>query len=119
MIFWFNSIIPKILNVEAITLWPFVFLRGDSQSSWDAHVVQHELVHCSQIKQLGVFKFYYNYLREWLRNGRQYEAIHAEIEAYALQDFTYSKYFSTKFNVDKKFVCVKVEAELNGLRDGA
>ena len=45
----------------------------------------HELVHVEQARQLGVRAFVERYIRGWLENGRRYEAIPLERDAYALE----------------------------------
>lgn len=45
----------------------------------------HELVHVEQARQLGVRGFVERYIRGWLENGRRYDAIPLEQDAYALE----------------------------------
>jgi hypothetical protein len=45
----------------------------------------HELVHVEQARQLGVRGFVERYVRGWLENGRRYDAIPLERDAYALE----------------------------------
>lgn len=70
-----KSMIAKILGVEAIVLYPFIFCRSSSPSS---RLITHELVHIEQIKRHGVLCFYWLYLKEYfhLRTKRMshYEA---------------------------------------------
>jgi hypothetical protein len=55
----FNSFIPKLLKVNAITLYPYILFSEaePSQSTMD-----HEMVHVGQIQKIGRFKFYLSYL---------------------------------------------------------
>lgn len=115
MIFWFSSIIPRILGVEAITLWPFVFLKRPRYQY--TKVILHELVHCAQIKQYGIFGFYFLYLKQWWNVVRVYELIPLEIEAYALQEFVMPKRYSIAFDGDRKWFRVSVDETLDGMRD--
>ena len=49
-----NSKIPALLSViieiNAITLWPFIFFRGDAEKE----VIQHESIHIAQYNELFV-----------------------------------------------------------------
>ena len=51
--------LPRTVN--AITLWPFVFYKGNLT----ADLVQHELVHLRQQRELLVIGFYILYGLEW------------------------------------------------------
>ena len=48
-------------GVRAITLWPFIFYKGSLTSD----IVQHEMIHLRQQKELLVIGFYVLYLLEW------------------------------------------------------
>lgn len=63
-------------NVQAITIYPFIFYHGIPTPE----VRRHELVHVNQVLKLGWFKFYSKYLWEWIRKG--YKNISFEKEAY-------------------------------------
>jgi hypothetical protein len=58
-----NSIIPKLLKVGAITLYPFILYSGKITSE----IQYHEKVHVEQIKRLGCFRFYWEYLVEYIK----------------------------------------------------
>lgn len=45
-------------EVEAVTIYPFIFYRGIPT----AEVRRHELVHINQIQKIGWLKFYITYL---------------------------------------------------------
>lgn len=76
----------KLLNINAIVLYPVV-LYADKYPSPDVAI--HEQVHLDQIKRIGAFKFYTQYLYEYL-DGRRiglnhyqaYRNISFEREAY-------------------------------------
>ena len=85
-----NSKIPKMLsiviNIGAITLWPFVFVRGKA----DERLIRHESIHIAQYNELFVVGFLILYLYDWLkglikyRNKQEaYYNIRFEKEAYA------------------------------------
>ena len=81
-----NSIIPKLLRVDAITLFPFIFYSMPEPSR---RLRTHEHVHVRQILQSGVFRFYISYFKEYLRQlaefrnpNEAYFAIKYEVEAY-------------------------------------
>lgn len=81
-----NSRIAKLLNVNGIVLYPFIFLAPQFP---DEYLMNHELIHWFQIKRLGVFKFYISYLKEYahyrkqgLSHDQSYRSISFEREAY-------------------------------------
>ena len=63
-----NSKIPKMLslviNVYAIALWPFVFIRDEG----DEFTIIHEKIHLAQQKELLLVGFYFLYGLFWLYN---------------------------------------------------
>ena len=77
--------LPRWLNVGAITLgYNILFAKFPSDAMMD-----HELVHISQILKHGILKFYWLYLREYigyrivgLSHSDAYMAISFEKEAY-------------------------------------
>ncbi len=84
-----NSLIAKILRVNGIVLYPFIFLAPKDP---DVFLLNHEMIHWNQIKRCGVFNFYFFYLKEYfvLRmsghgHDQAYRAISFEQEAYLFQ----------------------------------
>ena len=70
----FNSRIPKLLGVGAITLYPFIFYRmADAPETLRAH----EFTHIKQIETLGFLRFYFLYTVEYLK-GRYSGLPHRE-----------------------------------------
>ena len=63
-----NSRIPKLLSifidVYAITLYPFIFVKDGSNATTN----NHERIHLAQQKELWIIGFYILYVYEWLRN---------------------------------------------------
>ena len=66
-----NSIIPRLLSnkwlyidIYAITLYPFVFVRDESNDITN----NHESIHLAQQKELWVIPFYILYLYEYFKN---------------------------------------------------
>ena len=61
-----NSIIPRLssvfINVYAITLWPFVFIRDEG----NPRVINHESIHLKQQKELLLVGFYLLYVIFWV-----------------------------------------------------
>lgn len=55
-------------------------------------VLFHEMVHVTQYSVLSVDDFISEYVRGWAANGRLYEAIPLEVQAYALQERFVSRY---------------------------
>lgn len=85
----YNSRIAARLNVNAIVLYPFVFVKHPAASP---ELTAHELEHVVQIEREGVIKFYAKYL--WFyyknlwhyRNGfKAYWNIPYEVEARAAE----------------------------------
>jgi len=85
-----NSKIPKalsfVIDIYAITIWPFVFIRDDGNEL----TINHESIHIKQQQELFVLPFYLLYFWEWLRgrmkglDGREaYLKISFEKEAYS------------------------------------
>lgn len=79
----------KFFKINAIVIFPFVLYQDKHPSSL---ITSHEQIHLRQIKELGAFKFYYLYVKEYLigrkRGLSHYEAyrqISFEREAYEKQ----------------------------------
>jgi hypothetical protein len=83
----YNSWIPQLLKVGAITLYPFIlFSRKQfalSKEDYIRDLFKHEYIHIEQVRRLGWFKFYFLYLVDSAKNG--YDENKYEIEAYARQ----------------------------------
>ncbi len=84
-----NSKVPKlmsiIIDVYAIALWPFVFIRDEG----DEFTINHEKIHLAQQKELLLVGFYLLYGIFWLYNliktgnkNNAYYMIPFEKEAY-------------------------------------
>lgn len=87
--FKFNHPLPRLLGVEAITLYPYVFCAS-LESATDPRTIRHELVHVGQVKEFGWLRFYLSYLlyyaAERVKGENHYSAywnIPYEIEARA------------------------------------
>jgi len=84
----YNHWLPKRLGVGAITLWPYILFANKAVDvpQW---LHDHELVHVSQIRNLGPLRFYTSYLLYYaagrvgkLNHNQAYICIPYEIEAY-------------------------------------
>ncbi len=84
-----NSKIPKflswVIDVYAITLWPFVFIRDDGNE----RTINHETIHIKQYNELFVIGFLLIYAFDWVRGlikykdkEKAYYMIRFEQEAY-------------------------------------
>lgn len=65
----FSHWLPRLLQVEAITIYPYVFYNDDEDfylGKWGAPVIKHELAHVSQVIKYGWFRFYISYLLYYL-----------------------------------------------------
>lgn len=85
-----NSFLCKILRVNGITLYPFVFVR---EKRPDMTLVNHERIHYEQARRVGVLRFYVLYLGEYFQNRLRgmghreaYREISFEKEAFLFQD---------------------------------
>tara|TARA_Y100000034_G_scaffold40721_1_gene50166 strand:- start:174 stop:473 length:300 start_codon:yes stop_codon:yes gene_type:complete len=73
------------INVYAITLWPFIFIRDEGNQ----RTITHEKIHIKQQIELWVLGFYIMYLIDWIKGlriygdpGAAYVFIRFEQEAY-------------------------------------
>lgn len=66
--------------VAGITLYPFIFYKGEPP----LYRRRHEYIHIRQVRDTGWFKFYAQYV--WYGITRGYRGIPFEIEAYEKQD---------------------------------
>lgn len=81
-----SSIIPKILKVGAITLYPLILFADNNPSK---KLINHELIHVEQIKRIGVIRFYLSYVLYYFAGRLErkshlesYMSIPFEVEAY-------------------------------------
>ncbi len=67
-----NSWVPKamswVINVYAITLWPFVFIRDEGND----RTINHETIHIKQYNELFVVGFLALYAFDWLHGLLKY-----------------------------------------------
>ena len=85
-----NSFIPKLLRVDGIAVYPFIFFSSKEPSET---LVKHEMVHVEQIRYYGWVRFYLSYLIEYLSyrvrgdsKNVAYNKISYEVEAYRKQE---------------------------------
>lgn len=85
-----KSVLCRILGVNGITLYPFVFVRDANPAE---SLLNHERIHIAQVERLGVARFYFLYLKEYFQNRRKglshqgaYREISFEKEAFRFQD---------------------------------
>jgi hypothetical protein len=84
----YSSRIARLLDRDAITLYPFV-LVAHSKAEVPRYLVEHEFVHVRQVRALGWWRFYVSYVWEYLGHliwfgsrAKAYRAVSFEIEAY-------------------------------------
>ncbi len=99
----YNSWIPQLLNVGAITLYPFIlFSRSVAgikhHRKYPEQLFKHEYIHIEQVRRLGWFKFYFLYLVDNAKNG--YNENKYEIEAYSRQTEPLNEEEQKAFNED-------------------
>lgn len=81
----YNSILPIGKNKVAMTLYPFIFVKRKHAALFSPKVLNHELIHEAQIKELGLIRFYIMYLWFFVKGGYR-RANPFELEAYAHDD---------------------------------
>ena len=81
----YNNILPIGKNKVAMTLYPFIFVKRKHAALFTPKVLNHELIHESQIKELGLIRFYLMYLWFFIKGGYK-RANPFELEAYAHDD---------------------------------
>ncbi len=99
----YNNWIPQLLNVGAITLYPFILFSRSVQGiktyrKYPEQLFKHEYIHIEQVRKLGWFKFYFLWLGESAKNG--YKGNKYEIEAYARQTEPLNEEEQKAFNED-------------------
>jgi hypothetical protein len=89
----FKSPILKLFpkDVEAVALFGHCFFR-DSEQDTHPYLINHELIHCYQMKRDGMLRFYLTYFISYLKlrlKGHShfgaYFSIPYEVEAYSNQ----------------------------------
>lgn len=87
-----NSILPIGKNKVAMTLYPFIFVKRKHAALFTPKVLNHELIHDAQIKDLGLIRFHIMYLCFFVKGGYKRDNPF-ELEAYANDDdLDYLKY---------------------------
>ena len=81
----YNNILPIGKNKVAMTLYPFIFVKRKHAALFTTKVLNHELIHEAQIKELGLIRFYIMYLWFFVKGGYK-RANPFELEAYAHDD---------------------------------
>lgn len=66
--FWLRPFLMR--DVVAITLGRRIYLSARAGEAAAERLLRHELVHVQQINRLGLFRFYWLYVTEFLRNLR-------------------------------------------------
>lgn len=102
----YNSKFANLINVGAITLYPFIFFSMSKEEALERRVLHHEFVHVRQVRTNGWFDFYIKYIWNWVvalfqqkpinyphtnipvdtKLERAYYNIKYEQEAYALEN---------------------------------
>ena len=81
----YNSILPIGKNKVAMTLYPFIFVKRKHAALFTTKVLNHELIHEAQVKELGLIRFYLMYIWFFVKGGYK-RANPFELEAYAHDD---------------------------------
>ena len=84
----YNSRLAKLLKVNGITLWPFIFISHSKKNCPD-WLLRHEQIHIEQQLKWWIIPFYIVYLWDYargiytgLKHDAAYRAVRFEIEAY-------------------------------------
>ena len=87
----FNSWSPRVLGVEAITLYPWILIRY-SREGTSGVLIKHEMIHVGQVRCYGFLPFYLSYFIYYVAGlvasqspHSAYRAIPFEALAYAMQ----------------------------------
>lgn len=86
----FPLLFKVLKGVDAITIYPFLFHKDKKASEI---LINHEKIHFMQIKKWGVFNFYFDYFRQYVKfrlkglpHRESYLSISYEKEAYSNQE---------------------------------
>ena len=64
------SYISPVNNIWAITIWPFVFCKGEM----DDKTINHESIHIEQYNDLFVIGFFIVYVLDWIHGRIKYRS---------------------------------------------
>jgi hypothetical protein len=88
---WLKPLLMR--NVLAITLGRRIYVRAGVAEAYMQRLLRHEMAHVRQIERLGVIRFYWSYLTEFIRHFRKvrsvsaaYNLISFEVEAVAAEE---------------------------------
>jgi hypothetical protein len=77
----YNSRVIRALNIEAITLYPFIIFSESKESYLDdnyynkySSIYRHELEHIYQVRKYGFLSFYISYLIIYFANLIRYKS---------------------------------------------
>jgi len=94
----FTKAISWVIDVSAITLYPFIISRD--QMSDD--VLQHETIHILQQKELFVLFFYILYVWDWLVGVIKYKDKEKAYFQIRFEQEAYDKMFEEDYLVTRK-----------------
>jgi len=99
----YNHWFPQLINVGAITLYPFILYSRSkpylsARSDYLKALFKHEYIHIEQVRRMGWFRFYFLYIIESIRNG--YEDNKYEVEAHNRQHEQYTEEEQKAFDED-------------------
>jgi hypothetical protein len=87
---WLRPLLMR--NVIAITLGRRIWIAEHVRDEDFASLVRHEMVHVRQMARLGLVRFLWRYINEYIRNRRRgmshddaYLAVSFEVEAFAAE----------------------------------
>jgi len=92
---WVPALLSLVIRPAAVTIGRHIFVRGGVEAS--DRLLRHEAVHVLQFEELGLLRFGWFYVLDWLRarwalrwqedaGAMAYRAIRLEQEARALED---------------------------------
>jgi hypothetical protein len=87
--------IPMLRSYDAMCVGRTIHFR-DKKEKVSLELLAHELVHQHQMDVLGVRRFYWMYLKQWIRAGFSYRGIQFEQEAY--------EYWATQYDKAKEMM---------------
>jgi hypothetical protein len=93
----YNSFITKYFELDGLVLYPFILI-SEKKENTPLSTLKHEFIHIEQIKRIGIFQFYYQYLHYILKSFNETDDLSRafienkfEEEAYNRENETFTK----------------------------
>ena len=97
-----NSFVPKLcsifINVYAITIFPWVFIRDEGNDK----TLFHEMIHFKQQKELLVVFFYLLYVFDWFHGLWKYRSFQEAYRRIRFEQEAYENDFGPAYVLNRK-----------------